>query len=152
LQAEAGIGLSGSKFYEERAKMQQKLEQTIRQLLDRKNNELEDIKSANRVQVHKMEAQIKSLERQVNHLQRECAHLQGELQRQEEDRSLSYQQQKISMQNEVQQQLVDSREAFEQEKLALQQKHTHQMQKILEESASQMTRLEDTCCIVDFLC
>lgn len=45
-------------------------------ILDRKNNEMEDMRSDHRLQVHTLETQNERLERKVLQVEQECKHLQ----------------------------------------------------------------------------
>ena len=48
----------------------------VNQILDRKNNEMEDMRSEHRIKAHKLETQNERLERKLLQIEQECKHLQ----------------------------------------------------------------------------
>ena len=69
-----------------------------RQLLDHKNNELEELRSEQHLKVAQLEAQNQRLERNLSHLEREHGHLQETREREAADSRSSSQQMKQQLQ------------------------------------------------------
>ena len=62
-EAELKVQSAETRFQEERLHLQRQHEESLKHILDRKNNELEDLRAEQRIRVHQLETQAKRLER-----------------------------------------------------------------------------------------
>ena len=62
-EVELKVKSAETRFQEERLRLQRQHEESLKHILDRKNNELEDLRAEQRIRVHQLETQGKRLER-----------------------------------------------------------------------------------------
>ncbi|XP_043941043.1 centrosomal protein of 112 kDa isoform X2 [Protopterus annectens] len=131
-----------AKFHEEKLKMQQKHDADVQKILDRKNNEIEDLKILYRGKQTESEEMVKNLEKKVQSLIRESQVIRESKEKQIAELKKMSEQSSDSLKNEWEKKLLNAVAEMEQEKFTLQKKHTENIQELLDETNSRLSKME----------
>ncbi|XP_033097473.1 centrosomal protein of 112 kDa-like [Anneissia japonica] len=132
-----------AKFHEEKLTIQQLHDQAIQKILDRKNAELEDIKSHYRTKGSDLEDANRKLQKRVNLLVNEVTLLRESKERQVAELKAAMEHTSKTTQNQHDKQLHDAIADFEQEKFEMQKAHTKNIQGILEDTNARLQQMEE---------
>ncbi|XP_046854962.1 centrosomal protein of 112 kDa-like [Xenia sp. Carnegie-2017] len=142
-QMQARNKLMEARFHEEKLRLQQQHDLSVQKILDRKNNELEEMKAKYRNKLTETESRLKKQDRKIVTQAREMERLREqrdktvcELKNCEQDRG-------INAVNDSEKKLHDKISEFEQEKFEMQKEHTREIQDILEETNARIAKMED---------
>ncbi|XP_077316789.1 centrosomal protein of 112 kDa isoform X2 [Lithobates pipiens] len=131
-----------AKFHEEKLKMQQKHDTDVQKILDRKNNETEELKSLYRNKQSESEETIRKLEKKVQTLVRESQIIRETKEAQILELKKMCEQSTESLKNEWEKKLHMAVADMEQEKFELQKKHTENIQELLDDTNSRLQKME----------
>uniref|UniRef100_A0AAQ6A7S9 DUF4485 domain-containing protein n=1 Tax=Amphiprion ocellaris TaxID=80972 RepID=A0AAQ6A7S9_AMPOC len=142
LNTDMKIKVLEAKHQEEKLKMQQRHDADVEKILDRKNSEIEEVKSLYRAKQKESEEMIHKLEKKVQSVLRESQVICQSKEKQiAELRKLS-DQSADSLKNEWEKKLHAAVTEMEQEKFQLQKKHTENIQDLLEDTNLRLTKME----------
>ncbi|XP_046555303.1 centrosomal protein of 112 kDa-like [Haliotis rubra] len=131
-----------AKYHEEKLKLQQRHDAAVQKILDRKNAEIEDVKSHYRGKAKDMEDTITKLERKIQSLVKEMSMMRDMKDRQLADLKKLVDDTSDSHKNEYDKKLHDTTAHFEQEKFEMQKQHTKNIQEILDDTNARLQRME----------
>ncbi|XP_070580132.1 centrosomal protein of 112 kDa-like isoform X2 [Ptychodera flava] len=131
-----------AKFHEEKLNLQQKHDEAIQKILDRKNLEIEDVKSHYRGKTKENEETIKKLEKKVQTLVKESSIIRENKDKQIAELKKMAEQTTQSSQNEYEKKLHDAIADFEQEKFDMQKQHTKNIQELLDDTNARLQKME----------
>ncbi|XP_030646111.1 centrosomal protein of 112 kDa [Chanos chanos] len=131
-----------AKHQEEKLKMQQKHDADVQKILDRKNGEIEELKSVYRAKQKEAEETVCKLERKVQSLVRESQVIRESKEKQIAELKKMSDQSADSMKNEWEKKLHAAVTQMEQEKFELQKKHTDNIQELLEDTNQRLAKME----------
>ncbi|XP_073463950.1 centrosomal protein of 112 kDa-like [Aquarana catesbeiana] len=131
-----------AKFHEEKLKMQQKHDADVQKILDRKNNETEELKALYRNKQSESEENIRKLEKKVQTLLRESQIIRETKEAQILELKKMCEQSTESLKNEWEKKLYMAVADMEQEKFELQKKHTENIQELLDDTNSRLLKME----------
>ncbi|KAG7459557.1 hypothetical protein MATL_G00211900 [Megalops atlanticus] len=131
-----------ARYQEERLKMQQKHDSDVQKILDRKNGEIEELKTLYRNKLKDSEETIRKLEKKVQSLVRE-----SQVVRESKDQQIAELKKMLddtsdSAKNEWEKKLHAAVAEMEQEKFELQKKHTENIQELLEDTNQRLAKME----------
>ncbi|XP_018428721.1 PREDICTED: centrosomal protein of 112 kDa, partial [Nanorana parkeri] len=131
-----------AKFHEEKLKMQQKHDSDVQKILDRKNNETEELKTLYKNKQNESEETIRRLEKKVQTLLRESQIIRETKEAQIQELKKMCEQSAESLKNEWEKKLHMAVADMEQEKFELQKKHTENIQELLDDTNSRLQKME----------
>ncbi|KAL0993146.1 hypothetical protein UPYG_G00103830 [Umbra pygmaea] len=131
-----------AKHQEEKLKLQQKHDTDVQKILDRKNGEIEELKSVYRAKQKESEESIRKLEKKVQSTVRESQVIRESKDKQIEELKKMADQSNDSLINEWEKKLHTVVAGMEQEKFELQKKHTENIQELLEDTNQRLAKME----------
>ncbi|XP_035852867.1 centrosomal protein of 112 kDa isoform X6 [Sander lucioperca] len=131
-----------SKHQEEKLKMQQRHDADVEKILDRKNGEIEEMKSIYRAKQKESEEMTRKLERKVQSVLRESQVICESKEKQIAELKKMSDQSTDSLKNEWEKKLHAAVTEMEQEKFELQKKHTENIQELLEDTNQRLAKME----------
>ncbi|XP_048846753.1 centrosomal protein of 112 kDa isoform X3 [Brienomyrus brachyistius] len=127
---------------EEKLKMQQRHDSDVQKILDRKNGEIEELKTMYRSKLKDSEETIHKLEKKVQSLVQESQVIRQSKEKQIAELKKMSDQSVESLRNELEKKLHASVAELEQEKIELQKKHTQSIQELLEDTNQRLAKME----------
>ncbi|CAH6776341.1 Cep112 [Phodopus roborovskii] len=131
-----------AKLYEEKLKLQQKHDADVQKILERKNNELEDLKILYRKKQAETEDTIIKLEKKVQILIRDCQVIRETKENQITELKKMCEQSTESLNNDWEKKLHNAVAEMEKEKFELQKRHTETIQELLEDTNMRLNKME----------
>nr|XP_048302025.1 centrosomal protein of 112 kDa isoform X3 [Myodes glareolus] len=131
-----------AKFYEEKLKLQQKHDADVQKILERKNNELEDLKILYKKKQAETEETIRKLEKKVQILIRDCQVIRETKENQITELKKMCEQSTESLNNDWEKKLHNAVAEMEKEKFELQKRHTETIQELLEDTNVRLNKME----------
>ncbi|KAF4115432.1 centrosomal protein of 112 kDa isoform X4 [Onychostoma macrolepis] len=131
-----------AKHQEDTLRMQQKHDAEIQKILDRKNGEIDELKSVYRGKQKEAEETIWRLEKRVQSLLRESQVIRQTKEKQISELKKMSDQSAESLKNEWEKKLHAAVAEMEQEKFDLQKKHTDNIQELLEDTNQRLAKME----------
>nr|XP_015211697.1 PREDICTED: centrosomal protein of 112 kDa isoform X3 [Lepisosteus oculatus] len=131
-----------ARCHEEKLKMQQKHDADVQKILDRKNNEIEELKTLYRNKQKESEETIRKLEKKVQSLVRESQVIRESKEQQIAELKKISDQSADSLKNEWEKKLHNAVAEMEQEKFELQKKHTENIQELLDDTNARLAKME----------
>ncbi|XP_060946862.1 centrosomal protein of 112 kDa [Limanda limanda] len=141
-EIEMKIKVLESKHQEEKLKMQQRHDADVEKILDRKNGEIEEMKSLYRAKQKESEEMIHKLEKKVQSVLRESQVICESKEKQIAELKKMSDQSSDSLKNEWEKKLHAAVTELEQEKFELQKKHTGSIQELLEDTNHRLAKME----------
>ncbi|XP_071430117.1 centrosomal protein of 112 kDa isoform X2 [Pithys albifrons albifrons] len=141
-ELERKMKIAEGKFHEEKLRLQQKHDADVQKILDRKNSEIELLKSSYKQKQKEADEMIRKLERKVQTLVRESQVVREAKEQQIAELKKLCEQSNDSLKNEWEKRLHDAVAEQEKEKLNLRKKHTEDMQELVEETNNRLLRME----------
>ncbi|XP_006886463.1 PREDICTED: centrosomal protein of 112 kDa [Elephantulus edwardii] len=132
-----------AKFHEEKLKLQQKHDADVQKILDRKNHELEELKSLYKQKQNETEETIRKLEKKVQTLIRDCQVIRETKENQITELKRMCEQSAESLNNDWEKKLHSAVAEMEKEKFDLQKKHTENIQELLEDTNVRLNKMEN---------
>uniref|UniRef100_A0AAR2JU97 DUF4485 domain-containing protein n=1 Tax=Pygocentrus nattereri TaxID=42514 RepID=A0AAR2JU97_PYGNA len=111
-------------------------------ILDRKNGEIEELKSVHRAKQKEAEEAVRTLEKKVQSLLRESQVIRQSKEKQIAELKKMSDQSADSLKNEWEKKLHAAVTQMEQEKFELQKQHTDNIQELLEDTSQRLARME----------
>ncbi|XP_054891617.1 centrosomal protein of 112 kDa isoform X2 [Poeciliopsis prolifica] len=142
LGTEMKIKLLEAKHQEEKLKMQQRHDADVEKILDRKNLEIEEIKSVYRVKQKESEEMSRKLEKKVQSVLRESQIISESKEKQIAELKKLADQSADSVKNEWEKKLHATIAEMEQEKFEMQRKHTENIQELLDDTNRRLAKME----------
>uniref|UniRef100_A0A3B3VLV1 Centrosomal protein 112 n=1 Tax=Poecilia latipinna TaxID=48699 RepID=A0A3B3VLV1_9TELE len=139
---EMKIKLLEAKHQEEKLKMQQRHDADVEKILDRKNLEIEEIKSVYRVKQKESEEMNRKLEKKVQSVLRESQIICESKEKQIAELKKLSDQSADSIKNEWEKKLHATVAEMEQEKFEMQRKHTENIQELLDDTNRRLAKME----------
>ncbi|XP_014807770.1 PREDICTED: centrosomal protein of 112 kDa isoform X2 [Calidris pugnax] len=131
------------KFHEEKLKLQQKHDTDVQKILDRKNDEIEALKSLYKNKQNEAEEAIRKLEKKVQTLVRESQVVREAKEKQIVELKKMCEQSNDSLNNEWEKRLHNAVAEMEKEKFNIRKKHTEDMQELLEDTNARLGKMEE---------
>ncbi|XP_006814744.1 centrosomal protein of 112 kDa-like [Saccoglossus kowalevskii] len=131
-----------ARFHEEKLNMQQKHDEAIQKILDRKNVEIEEVKSHYRGKTKENDETIKKLEKKVQTVIRESTVIRENKDKQISELKKMAEHSSQSTQNDYDKKLHDAIADFEQEKFEMQKQHTKNIQELLDDTNTRLQKME----------
>ncbi|XP_029293387.1 centrosomal protein of 112 kDa isoform X3 [Cottoperca gobio] len=141
-ETEMKIKVLESKHQEEKLKMQQRHDADVEKILDRKNGEIEEMKSTYRAKQRESEEMVRKLEKKVQSVLRESQVICESKEKQISELKKMSDQSADSLKNEWEKKLHAAVTEVEQGKFALQKKHTENIQELLEDTNLRLAKME----------
>nr|XP_043907278.1 centrosomal protein of 112 kDa isoform X1 [Solea senegalensis]XP_043907279.1 centrosomal protein of 112 kDa isoform X2 [Solea senegalensis] len=141
-ETEMKIKVLESKHQEEKLKMQQRHDADVEKILDRKNGEIEEMKSMYRAKQKESEEMIHKLEKKVQSVLRESQVICESKEKQITELKKMLDQSTDSLKNEWEKKLHAAVTEVEQQKFELQKKHTNNIQELLEDTNLRLAKME----------
>ncbi|NWW32563.1 CE112 protein, partial [Panurus biarmicus] len=140
---EMKMKIAEGKFHEEKLKLQQKHDADVQKILDRKNDEIDVLKSTYMKKQKEAEEMIRKLEKKVQTLVRESQIVREAKEQQILELKKMCEQSNDCLNNEWEKRLHDAVAEMEKEKFNIQKKHTEDMQELLEETNARLAKMEE---------
>uniref|UniRef100_A0A8C0DJJ0 Centrosomal protein 112 n=1 Tax=Balaenoptera musculus TaxID=9771 RepID=A0A8C0DJJ0_BALMU len=131
-----------AKYHEEKLKLQQKHDADVQKILERKNNEIEEMKTLYKKKQNEMEETIRKLEKKVQTLIRECQVIRETKDNQIAELKKICEQSTESLNNDWEKKLHNAVAEMEKEKFELQRRHTENIQELLEDTNTRLNKME----------
>uniref|UniRef100_A0A667YY54 Centrosomal protein 112 n=1 Tax=Myripristis murdjan TaxID=586833 RepID=A0A667YY54_9TELE len=141
-QIEMKIKVLEAKHQEEKLKIQQRHDADVQKILDRKNGEIEELKSMHRSKQKASEETIHKLEKKVQSMLRESQVICESKEKQIAELKKMLDQSADCLKNEWEKKLHAAVAGIEQEKFELQKKHTENIQELLEDTNHRLAKME----------
>ncbi|XP_075297276.1 centrosomal protein of 112 kDa isoform X1 [Opisthocomus hoazin] len=135
--------IAEGKFHEEKLKLQQKHDTDVQKILDRKNDEIEVLKSLYKNKQNEAEETIRKLEKKVQTLVRESQVVREAKEKQIVELKKMCEQSNDSLNNEWEKRLHNAVAEMEKEKFNIRKKHTEDMQELLEDTNGRLSKMEE---------
>ncbi|XP_010577038.1 PREDICTED: centrosomal protein of 112 kDa [Haliaeetus leucocephalus] len=135
--------IAEGKFHEEKLKLQQKHDTDVQKILDRKNDEIEVLKSLYKNKQNEAEETIRKLEKKVQTLVRESQVIREAKEKQIVELKKMCEQSNESLNNEWEKRLHNAVAEMEKEKFNIRKKHTEDMQELLEDTNARLSKMEE---------
>nr|XP_021156015.1 centrosomal protein of 112 kDa isoform X3 [Columba livia] len=135
--------IAEGKFHEEKLKLQQKHDADVQKILDRKNDEIEVMKSLYKNKQNEAEETIRKLEKKVQTLVRESQVVREAKEKQIVELKKMCEQSNDSLNNEWEKRLHNAVAEMEKEKFTIRKKHTEDMQELLEDTNARLSKMEE---------
>ncbi|XP_077044229.1 centrosomal protein of 112 kDa isoform X3 [Agelaius phoeniceus] len=140
---EMKMKIAEGKFHEEKLKLQQKHDADVQKILDRKNDEIDVLKSNYLKKQKESEDMIRKLEKKVQTLVRESQVVREAKEQQIAELKKMCEQSNDCLNNEWEKRLHDAVAEMEKEKFNIRKKHTEDMQELLEETNARLAKMEE---------
>lgn len=131
-----------AKFHEEKLKLQQKHDADVQKILERKNNEIEELKTLYKKKQNETEETIRKLEKKVQILIRDCQVIRETKENQIAELKKICEQSTESLKNDWEKKLHSAVAEMEKEKFDLQKQHTENIQELLEDTNVRLNKME----------
>ncbi|XP_039091949.1 centrosomal protein of 112 kDa isoform X3 [Hyaena hyaena] len=131
-----------AKCHEEKLKLQQKHDADVQKILERKNNEIEELKILYKKKQNEMEETIRKLEKKVQILIRDCQVIRETKENQITELKKICEQSTESLNNDWEKKLHNAVAEMEKEKFDLQKRHTENIQELLEDTNMRLNKME----------
>ncbi|XP_076121376.1 centrosomal protein of 112 kDa isoform X1 [Alosa pseudoharengus] len=131
-----------AKHQEEKLQLQQKHDAHVQKILERKNREMEDLKSLFKSKQKESEETIRTLDKKVQSLVRESQVIRENKEKQITELKKMAEQSADSLKNEWEKKLHAAVSEMEQAKFELQKKHTENIQELLEDTNQRLAKME----------
>uniref|UniRef100_A0A8C9WEK3 Centrosomal protein 112 n=1 Tax=Scleropages formosus TaxID=113540 RepID=A0A8C9WEK3_SCLFO len=141
-QAEMKVKVLEARHQEEKLKMQQKHDSAVQKILDRKNSEIEELKTMYRKKQKDSEETIRRLEKKAQGLVRESQVVRQSKEKQIDELKKMSEQSADSLRSDWEKKLHAAVAKTEQEKFELQKKHTESIQELLEDTNQRLAKME----------
>uniref|UniRef100_A0A2K6K7E9 Centrosomal protein 112 n=1 Tax=Rhinopithecus bieti TaxID=61621 RepID=A0A2K6K7E9_RHIBE len=123
-------------------KLHRNIDADIQKILERKNNEIEELKTLYRSKQHETEETIRKLEKKVQTLIRDCQVIRETKEDQIAELKKICEQSTESLNNDWEKKLHNAVAEMEQEKFDLQKRHTENIQELLEDTNVRLNKME----------
>uniref|UniRef100_A0A8C3PRT2 Centrosomal protein 112 n=1 Tax=Calidris pygmaea TaxID=425635 RepID=A0A8C3PRT2_9CHAR len=143
LKLDMKMKIAEGKFHEEKLKLQQKHDTDVQKILDRKNDEIEALKSLYKNKQNEAEEAIRKLEKKVQTLVRESQVVREAKEKQIVELKKMCEQSNDSLNNEWEKRLHNAVAEMEKEKFNIRKKHTEDMQELLEDTNARLGKMEE---------
>ncbi|XP_056362080.1 centrosomal protein of 112 kDa isoform X5 [Oenanthe melanoleuca] len=143
LGLEMKMKIAEGKFHEEKLKLQQKHDADVQKILDRKNDEIDVLKSAYIKKQKESEETIRKLEKKVQTLVREFQVVREAKEQQIVELKKMCEQSNETLKNEWEKRLHDTVAEMEKEKFTIRRKHMEDMQELLQETNARLAKMEE---------
>ncbi|XP_018611610.2 centrosomal protein of 112 kDa isoform X3 [Scleropages formosus] len=141
-EAEMKVKVLEARHQEEKLKMQQKHDSAVQKILDRKNSEIEELKTMYRKKQKDSEETIRRLEKKAQGLVRESQVVRQSKEKQIDELKKMSEQSADSLRSDWEKKLHAAVAKTEQEKFELQKKHTESIQELLEDTNQRLAKME----------
>ncbi|KAF6298258.1 centrosomal protein 112 [Rhinolophus ferrumequinum] len=131
-----------AKCHEEKLKLQQKHDADVQKILERKNNEIEELKTLYKKKQNETEETIRKLEMKVQTLIRDCQVIRETKENQIAELKKICEQSAESLNNDWEKKLHNAVAEMEKEKFDLQKRHTENIQELLEDTNVRLNKME----------
>ncbi|KAM5273364.1 centrosomal protein of 112 kDa [Ctenodactylus gundi] len=131
-----------TKFHEEKLKLQQKHDADVQKILERKNNEIEELKTLYKKKQCETEETIRKLEKKVQTLIRDCQVIRETKENQIAELKKICEQSTECLNNDWEKKLHNAVAEMEKEKFELQKRHTENIQELLEDTNVRLNKME----------
>ncbi|XP_067570961.1 centrosomal protein of 112 kDa isoform X7 [Pseudorca crassidens] len=131
-----------AQYHEEKLKLQQKHDADVQKILERKNNEIEEMKTLHKKKQNETEETIRKLEKKVQTLVRECQVIRETKDNQIAELKKICEQSTESLNNDWEKKLHSAVAEMEKEKFELQKQHTENIQELLEDTNVRLNKME----------
>uniref|UniRef100_A0A7N4PW52 Centrosomal protein 112 n=1 Tax=Sarcophilus harrisii TaxID=9305 RepID=A0A7N4PW52_SARHA len=131
------------KFHEEKLKLQQKHDADVQKILERKNNEIEELKTLYKTKQNETEDTIRNLEKKVQTLIRDSQVIRETKENQIVELKKLCEQSTECLNNDWEKKLHNVVAEMEREKFDLQKKHTENIQELLEDTNVRLSKMEE---------
>ncbi|XP_074116679.1 centrosomal protein of 112 kDa isoform X4 [Sminthopsis crassicaudata] len=131
------------KFHEEKLKLQQKHDADVQKILERKNNEIEELKTLYKTKQNETEDTIRNLEKKVQTLIRDSQVIRETKENQIVELKKLCEQSTDCLNNDWEKKLHNVVAEMEREKFDLQKKHTENIQELLEDTNVRLSKMEE---------
>ncbi|XP_051852600.1 centrosomal protein of 112 kDa [Antechinus flavipes] len=131
------------KFHEEKLKLQQKHDADVQKILERKNNEIEELKTLYKTKQNETEDTIRNLEKKVQTLIRDSQVIRETKENQIVELKKLCEQSTECLNNDWEKKLHNVVAEMEREKFDLQKKHTENIQELLEDTNIRLSKMEE---------
>uniref|UniRef100_A0A8V1AML4 Centrosomal protein 112 n=1 Tax=Gallus gallus TaxID=9031 RepID=A0A8V1AML4_CHICK len=131
------------KFHEERLQLQQKHDSNVQKILDRKNDEIELLKSLHKSKQNEAEETIRKLEKKVQTLLRESQVIREAKEKQIVELKKMCEKSTESLNNEWEKKLHNAVAEMEKEKFSIRKKNTEDMRELLEDTNARLREMEE---------
>uniref|UniRef100_A0A8C5VBN2 Centrosomal protein 112 n=3 Tax=Microcebus murinus TaxID=30608 RepID=A0A8C5VBN2_MICMU len=131
-----------AKFHEDKLKLQQKHDADVQKILERKNNEIEELKILYKKKQNETEETIRKLEKKVQALIRDCQVIRETKENQIVELKKICEQSTESLNNDWEKKLHNAVAEMEKEKFDLQKRHTENIQELLEDTNVRLNKME----------
>ncbi|XP_022445546.1 centrosomal protein of 112 kDa isoform X6 [Delphinapterus leucas] len=131
-----------AKYHEEKLKLQQKHDADVQKILERKNNEIEEMKTLYKKKQNETEETIRKLEKKVQTLVRECQVIRETKDNQIAELKKICEQSTEYLNNDWEKKLHNAVAEMEKEKFELQKQHTENIQELLEDTNIRLNKME----------
>ncbi|NWX45544.1 CE112 protein, partial [Steatornis caripensis] len=142
-QLDRKMKIAEGKFHEEKLKLQQKHDTDVQKILDRKNYEIEELKSLYKTKQNEAEETIRKLEIKVQTLVRESQVIRESKEKQILELKKMCEQSNDSLNNEWEKRIHNAVAEMEKEKFNIRKKHTEDMQELLEDTNARLNKMEE---------
>ncbi|KFQ30529.1 Centrosomal protein of 112 kDa, partial [Merops nubicus] len=133
------------KFHEERLKLEQKHDADVQKILNRKNDEIEVLKSLHKTKQNEAEEMNRKLEKKVQTLVRESQVVREAKEKQIVELKKMCEQSNDSLNNEWEKRLHNAVAEMEKEKFNIRKKHAEDIQELLEDTSARLSKMEEDC-------
>ncbi|NXI49440.1 CE112 protein, partial [Chloroceryle aenea] len=137
------LKIAERKFHEEKLRLQQKHDADVQKILDRKNDEIEVLKSLHKSKQNEAEEMNRKLEKKVQTLVRESQVVREAKEKQIVELKKMCEQSSDSLNNEWEKRLHNAVAEMEKEKFNIRRKHTEDMQELLEDTNARLSKMEE---------
>ncbi|XP_054429046.1 centrosomal protein of 112 kDa [Pteronotus mesoamericanus] len=131
-----------ARCHEEKLKLQQKHDADVQKILERKNSEIEDLKTLYKKKQNEMEETITKLEKKVQTLIRDCQVIRETKENQISELKKICEQSTEFLNNDWEKKLHNAVAEMEKEKFDLQKRHTENIQELLEDTNARLNKME----------
>lgn len=129
-------------FHEEKLRLQQKHDSAVQKILDRKNTEIEDLKSNYRTKAKDLEETIGKLERKIQNIGKDSQQVIETKDKQITELKRMLEESTEVRNNQFEKKMNDMIAEFEQEKFEMQKQHTKNIQDILDDTNTRLQKME----------
>eukprot|EP00105_Crassostrea_gigas_P003371 XP_011416197.1 PREDICTED: centrosomal protein of 112 kDa isoform X1 [Crassostrea gigas] len=131
-----------ARFHEEKLRLQQKHDSAVQKILDRKNTEIEDLKSNYRTKAKDLEETIGKLERKIQNIGKDSQQVIETKDKQITELKRMLEESTEVRNNQFEKKMNDIIAEFEQEKFEMQKQHTKNIQDILDDTNTRLQKME----------
>eukprot|EP00794_Sanderia_malayensis_P009215 gene9215-10189_t len=132
-----------AKFAEERFALQQELDLTVRKVMNRKNKELEEMKSHYRQKLEELEEIVSIKDKKVAKLTRDLNSCMGRNEKEIAELKAILRQNKTDAEHEMERKIHEKVAEFEEEKFLMQKEHRQSIEELLEETTERLKNIEN---------